>query len=62
MNPAEVRKGALYWVSAGACLWGTDTILRTPLTSHLSSASIVLLEHLILAATMLPVLWIWRDQ
>ncbi len=49
-------------MSAGACLWGTDTILRTPLTVHFSSASIVLLEHLILGAALLPVLWIWRQQ
>lgn len=62
MKSDRTRRGALLWVSAGACLWGTDTLLRAPLTSHLSSASIVFLEHLILGAVLLPVLWIWRGE
>ncbi len=56
------RRGALLWVSAGACLWGTDTMLRVPLTAYLGSAEIVLLEHLILGVVLLPALWIWRGE
>jgi drug/metabolite transporter (DMT)-like permease len=62
MKSAPARRGSLFWVAAGACLWGTDTIFRMPLTAHLSSATIVFLEHLILAVGLLPVLWIWRAE
>jgi drug/metabolite transporter, DME family len=51
----------LLWVALGASLWGTDTVLRRPLTAALSSAQIVLLEHLILTAVLAPVWWrAWR--
>jgi len=43
-------------------LWGTDTMLRAPLTAFLISASVVLLEHLILGVALLPALWIWREE
>jgi drug/metabolite transporter (DMT)-like permease len=56
------RRGALLWVAAGACLWGTDTLFRAPLTARLSSATIVLMEHLILAVALLPALWIGRAE
>jgi len=39
-QPSERR--ALMWVALGASLWGTDTILRRPLTASLTSAQIVL--------------------
>ena len=42
------------WVALGAALWGTDTLLRRPLTASLSSSQIVLTEHLILTAVLLP--------
>ncbi len=54
--------GGLLWVAAGASLWGTDTVLRQPLTSHLTSGQIVLNEHLILAAVLLPTLWASRAE
>jgi drug/metabolite transporter (DMT)-like permease len=44
----------LLWVALGASLWGTDTVLRRPLTARLSSIEIVLIEHLILALLLLP--------
>jgi drug/metabolite transporter (DMT)-like permease len=44
----------LLWVALGAALWGTDTVLRRPLTAVLSSIQIVLLEHLILTLVLLP--------
>ena len=50
------------WVAAGASLWGTDALLRRPLTSTLSSPQIVLSEHLILTAVLLPTCWRARGQ
>lgn len=59
-QPSE--RGALLWVALGASLWGTDTILRRPLTASLSSGQIVLCEHLILTAALLIPLWRLRSQ
>ena len=59
-HPSERR--ALLWVALGASLWGTDTILRRPLTAALTSAHIVLIEHLILSAALLIPLWRMRSQ
>lgn len=50
----QSRPWALVWVAAGASLWGADTLLRRPLTASLSSSQIVLSEHLILTAALLP--------
>ena len=58
----DSRPWALVWVAAGASIWGTDTLLRRPLTASLTSAQIVLWEHLILTAVLLPVFWRTRDQ
>jgi len=43
-------------------LWGTDTVFRRPLTAHLDSITIVLLEHLILSLVLLPMLWSRRSE
>ena len=56
------ERRALLWVALGASLWGTDTILRRPLTAGLTSAQIVLLEHLILSAALVIPLWRMRSQ
>lgn len=53
----STRSRPLLWVALGASLWGTDTVLRRPLTAALGSTQIVLIEHLILAATLLPACW-----
>lgn len=56
----SVRTGTrrpLLWVSLGAALWGTDSVLRRPLTAFWSSAQIVFLEHAILTVLLLPVFW-----
>lgn len=45
------------WVALGASLWGTDTVLRRPLTQSLTSIQIVLIEHLILTVLLLPLWW-----
>ncbi|HZS51279.1 MAG TPA: DMT family transporter [Bryobacterales bacterium] len=58
----ETRPWALVWVGAGASLWGTDTFFRRPLAMSLSSAQIVLCEHLILSVVLLPVFWQARSQ
>lgn len=58
---ASGRSGIL-WVAFGASLWGTDTVLRRPLTAHLASARIVLYEHLILTAVLLAPLWWMRKR
>ena len=52
----------LWWVALGAALWGTDTVLRRPLTGVWPSAWIVLLEHLVLTAALLPTLWRTRGE
>jgi drug/metabolite transporter (DMT)-like permease len=59
---------AVVMVALGAMLWGTDTLFRIPLLSHLSrnpliqSTQLVLMEHVILVACSLPLLWLARDQ
>ena len=50
----EVRPNGIIWVAVGATLWGTDAVLRRPLTGTLSSAEIVFFEHVILALVLLP--------
>lgn len=45
----------MVWVAVGASLWGTDALLRRPLTVSLGSVQIVWLEHLILTAVLWPV-------
>jgi len=49
-------------VALGASLWGTDTVLRRPLTASLASSQIVLFEHLILALVLPPAAWRSRAQ
>lgn len=58
----QVRSWALVWVAVGASLWGFDTPLRQPLTATLSSPQIVLAEHLILSAVLIPLLWRARAE
>jgi drug/metabolite transporter (DMT)-like permease len=62
MREERISRWGLVLVASGASLWGTDTLLRRPLTGVLSSPQIVLGEHLILTAVLLPVLWAARDQ
>ena len=59
---------AVVLVALGAMLWGTDALFRAPLLRHLSSdrliqsTQLVLLEHVILTACSVPLLWLARDQ
>jgi drug/metabolite transporter (DMT)-like permease len=61
-SPAADRRRALVWVGVGASLWGTDPVLRRPLAAGMASSLVVLLEHLILAAALLPALWRSRGE
>ncbi len=57
----EVRPNGVIWVAVGATLWGSDAVLRRPLTGTLSSAEIVFFEHVILALILLPAaIRMWR--
>jgi len=49
-------------VALGSALWGTDAVLRLPLTGHLASSTIVLYEHLILCVIAIPVLVRAREE
>ncbi len=55
MSSTPDRRAVLL-VAAGATLWGTDTVLRRPLTQVLPSTAIVFYEHLILAVVLMPAL------
>jgi drug/metabolite transporter (DMT)-like permease len=61
-RPSARRTGALLWVAFGAGLWGTDTVLRRPLVAYLGSIEIVLIEHLVLALVLAPVLLLRRKE
>ena len=49
-------------VALGAALWGTDGVLRQPLTRSLDSLAIVLYEHLIFSLVAVPALIVlWKE-
>jgi drug/metabolite transporter (DMT)-like permease len=50
------RVPGILWIAAGAALWGTDTVLRRPLTGALGPTQIVLYEHIVLAIIVAPIL------
>jgi drug/metabolite transporter (DMT)-like permease len=56
-QPKPSSQHGVLWVAFGASLWGTDTMLRRPLTASLSSYQIVFMEHLILTVILLPLWW-----
>jgi drug/metabolite transporter (DMT)-like permease len=56
-RPPSTSQNGVLWVALGASLWGTDTVLRRPLTQVLSSYQIVFLEHLILTPILFPLWW-----
>ncbi|MCX7623291.1 MAG: DMT family transporter [Thermomicrobium sp.] len=51
-----VTRWGVFVVALGAALWATDAPIRKPLADLLPSTSIVLAEHLFLAAYAIPVL------
>ncbi|MHB8674823.1 MAG: DMT family transporter [Candidatus Limnocylindrales bacterium] len=46
--------GGALLIALGAALWGTDAVLRVPLTQRMGATSIVLDEHLILSLYAIP--------
>lgn len=57
------RVGTGFWfVVLGAALWGADPLFRILLLKYLTSAQIVLLEHVLLFLFAAPVLWSHRDE
>lgn len=51
-----MHRSGVWWVAAGAALWGTDSVFRQPLTSTMSPVQIVFIEHLILVVLLTPYL------
>lgn len=61
VRPAKAKSG--FWlVVLGAALWGVDPLFRIILLRALTSAQIVLLEHVIIALIAIPVLWKNRGE
>ncbi len=54
MVPRAAPASGVALVAAGAAMWGADGALRAPLVTHWSGWTIVLYEHVILAALVLP--------
>ncbi|MCT1400215.1 MULTISPECIES: DMT family transporter [unclassified Paenibacillus] len=55
-------KGGFWLVVLGAALWGVDPLFRVILLKNLTSAQIVLLEHIIISLIAIPVLWKNREE
>lgn len=55
-------KGGFWLVVLGAALWGVDPLFRVILLKNLTSAQIVLLEHVIISLIAIPVLWKNRTE
>jgi drug/metabolite transporter, DME family len=54
--------GGIALVALGAGLWGTDAVFRRGLALELPATTLVFLEHVVLVAVTLPILWRSRDQ
>ena len=59
---------AVLLVALAAMLWGTDTVFRSPLLTHLpgdpvlQATQIVSMEHIVLTIVCLPLIWLgWRE-
>ncbi|MUG44187.1 DMT family transporter [Paenibacillus woosongensis] len=55
-------KSGFWLVVLGAALWGADPLFRIILLKSLTSAQIVLLEHIIIALIAIPVMWKNRQE
>lgn len=59
----EKRSKSGFWlVVLGAALWGVDPLFRIILLKSLTSTQIVLLEHIVIALFVAPVLWKNRNE
>ena len=52
--PLRTTRDATWLVALAAGLWGTDALLRLPLTGEYSAATIVAVEHLVIVVVTLP--------
>ncbi len=59
---ARKSRSGFWLVVLGAALWGVDPLFRVILLKSLTSAQIVLIEHLIIALFAIPVLWKNRTE
>ncbi|MFD3261237.1 DMT family transporter [Paenibacillus lentus] len=59
---ATRSKSGFWLVVLGAALWGADPLFRIILLKSLTSAQIVLLEHIIIALIAIPVMWKNRQE
>ncbi|AZK48426.1 DMT family transporter [Paenibacillus lentus] len=59
---ATRSKSGFWLVVLGAALWGADPLFRIILLKSLTSAQIVLLEHIIIAFIAIPVMWKNRQE
>jgi drug/metabolite transporter (DMT)-like permease len=57
-----MKHGGFWLVVLGAALWGVDPLFRIILLRNMTSAQIVLVEHVIIAAVLVPVLWKQRAE
>ncbi|MDF2960608.1 MAG: family transporter [Paenibacillus sp.] len=55
-------RSGVWLVALGAALWGIDPLFRILLLKHLTSAQIVLFEHVLLLVYAVPVLWLHRKE
>ncbi|USB32698.1 DMT family transporter [Paenibacillus sp. YPG26] len=61
-TPLTMETIGILLVAFGAAFWGLGGVLRTPLGTHLTSAQVVFVEHLLLCLYAIPVVWIGRRQ
>lgn len=50
-------KSGFWLVVLGAALWGVDPLFRLILLKSITSAQLVLLEHILIALVVAPILW-----
>jgi drug/metabolite transporter (DMT)-like permease len=56
LSPEALRNDRTWLIAAAAAMWGLDGLLRKPLATDLAPATVVLWEHLIAVAVLLPAL------
>lgn len=63
ISVGEKRSKMGFWlVVLGAALWGVDPLFRIILLKSMTSTQIVLLEHIVIALVVAPVLWKNRNE
>ncbi len=63
LSVTEKRSKSGFWlVVLGAALWGVDPLFRIILLKSMTSTQIVLLEHIVIALIVAPILWKNRHE